>query len=206
MVSHYLVRDFLLEHISSPDLVLTLVRKSKMIRFRKGEVMIRAGERSHRIGIITRGIVRWYTENPGEEDSVFQFFGEGDFVTEPFSFFNNDVATGSLQAIEDTDIYYLERETFEMIGEKHPEFVTESYRLLSKTMMRFLNEKNTILRLTATERYLFFLKSHPKLAHRISLGNISAFLGMRQSSLSRVRREISQTRKEEQELKEQGKA
>lgn len=176
----------------SDDVVLAILDHTKSIEFKKGEILTRQGDYSTKVGIIVSGIARWYREDADQVENVLQFFGEGDFVTSPFSFFSGDPAHGTLQAIEDLEIYYITKEDFESIGKLYPEFLAQSYKALSHIIMQFWSEKNRLLRLSAIERYLFFQERYAKIAHRISLGNVSAYLGMRQSSLSRVRREITE--------------
>lgn len=180
----------LADHFSSPEVIRAILSKSTVISFRKGDVLIGQGERCCQVGLVAKGIAKWYLIESGKE-SVLQFFGEDDFITGPFSFFQNEPTQGTIEALEDMDVYFITREQFDEIGDLYPSFLTESYQILSQTMMGFYREKNELLRLPAVERYLYFQDRYGKIANRISLGNISAYLGIRQSSLSRVRREIS---------------
>ena len=51
-------------------------------------------------------------------------------------------------------------------------------------MMKRISE---LLEDNATERYADFVREHPQLLQRISLGDLASYLGITQVSLSRIR-------------------
>lgn len=191
-INENLLTELLREYDIPQNIIELVMPHIEILEFKKGDVLIKHGESSKFVGLLYKGVVRWYQEMPDEQDSVFFFRQEGEFIAASSSFFNDDPAHGSFQALEDGALFYIDQNLFHEVSRKDPNFMTICYRILSRIMMEALNERNHLLRLTATERYLFFLETYPSLVHRISLGNISAYLGMRQSSLSRVRREVAQ--------------
>jgi hypothetical protein len=54
-----------------------------------------------------------------------------------------------------------------------------------------VNKISSMMAEDATERYLSFFENFPKLANRIPLSYLASYLGITQSSLSRIRKNIS---------------
>ncbi len=161
----------------------------KPIYFRRGDKIVRRGETCRNIYIIQSGIVRAYKDDDKSEN-VYAFYREKEFFTSPNSFMHGVPSESFIEAIEDCKMYVLTWKDFEAIGEKYPPILAQAFQILSAQLAELLREKNHLLTLSATQRYLYFLEKHSDLVHRIPLGYISTYLGMRQSSLSRVRREI----------------
>ncbi|PHI21333.1 hypothetical protein CEQ90_02740 [Lewinellaceae bacterium SD302] len=159
------------------------------VYLKRGEKIVQKGDICRDIYLVVKGILRAYKDD-AKADSVYAFYKENDFFTIHESFMDGIAAETNVEAIEDCELYVLSWEKFKKIGIEHPSVHTGTFKALSGQLANLLREKNRLLNLTATQRYLYFLKEYPELVHRVSLGHISSYLGMRQSSLSRVRRDI----------------
>jgi hypothetical protein len=61
-------------------------------------------------------------------------------------------------------------------------------RIISKALVEKVGKISMMMAEDATERYLNFFERFPKLANRIPLSYLASYLGITQSSLSRIRR------------------
>jgi CRP-like cAMP-binding protein len=64
-------------------------------------------------------------------------------------------------------------------------------KIISKALVEKLSRISMMMAEDATQRYLNFFNRFPKLANRIPLAHLASYLGITQSSLSRIRRTIS---------------
>ena len=65
-------------------------------------------------------------------------------------------------------------------------------RLIAEMVLTILNDRvESFLFNTAEERYLKFINENPDLIQRISLTDLSSFLGVERQSLSRIRRKLA---------------
>jgi CRP-like cAMP-binding protein len=64
------------------------------------------------------------------------------------------------------------------------------HKMTSTHLQEKLARLSPMLTQDATTRYREFLENYPQLANRIPLSYLASFLGMTQSSLSRIRRNI----------------
>ena len=63
-------------------------------------------------------------------------------------------------------------------------------KITSKGLADKVNKISPMMSEDAKERYLSFLEKFPNLANRIPLSYLASYLGITQSSLSRIRRNI----------------
>jgi CRP-like cAMP-binding protein len=84
----------------------------------------------------------------------------------------------------------------------HPNFFSEAAKLrfefslfteksLQRSIYYLQRRINSLLAMTAKERYLEFIKLYPNLLLRVPQWMIASYLGITPESLSRVRREIA---------------
>lgn len=183
------------EYFAFSDLPTEAVKRisecSVQLDLPKGKIICEQGEHCDWLGMVVSGMLRTYDLDEDRAEVVKTFHKENDFFTAPFSFFYGEPAKQSIQAIEPTRILYITRQQYEEIATDFPAFSTFVYRIFSDRFLSCLQEKDMLLSYSAMDRYLYFLEKHPDLVHRVALGYISSYLGMRQSSLSRIRREVS---------------
>lgn len=167
-------------------------RKSQVLTYRKGESILLAGEPNQWIGIVYKGLVKAYEKMDNQEESFWAIFKENDYCVCPFTLLEGKFSKTSLVAVENTTILALSLNDFSRIRKEYPRFEARVLQVLSNRMMYLMKEKSLLLNMTAIERYEYFLNEYPDMMQRLPLGHISTFLGIRQSSLSRIRRSLSQ--------------
>jgi CRP-like cAMP-binding protein len=93
----------------SPDLNdhLTSVLKERVVL--KKEYLLKAGHVCKTIWFIKKGLVRCFYHRDAVEVCSW-FMKEGDFVISVESFFNQKPSIESIQALEETEVYYLDYE------------------------------------------------------------------------------------------------
>lgn len=63
-------------------------------------------------------------------------------------------------------------------------------KIISKALLQKVDRISSIISQDAKTSYLTFLEKYPNLANRISLSYLASYLGITQSSLSRIRKNI----------------
>jgi len=179
-----------------PDEILErLAANATVANFRKGDKIFDLGEFVQWAGLIVQGILRVYSIGKNNEEQVWSFLKEKDFCLVAYSFFDDCPSRHVVQALEDTQVVYISRNQFLQLGQENLTFKSYVYETLSRRMMHHMQVKSDLLNMNASHRYQYFVERYPNLMARVPLGQISSFLGIRQSSLSRIRRNLSQTNK-----------
>jgi CRP-like cAMP-binding protein len=153
-------------------------------------VLLRAGETCRRVYFVNAGCLRiYYTDADGEEHNVL-FLPENWWATDIGSFSMQRPAQFSLEAIEDSDCFYLDFERLEALYTRIPT-LERFFRILSQNGFHLLERRITsYLSKSALERYTLFRKLYPDLETRISQKHIASYLGITPVFLSRLRQQI----------------
>lgn len=174
-------------HPMSENLRSELFSTTYLLKIKKKHILLDLGEIQKSLYFIVKGAVRsYYLDSDGKDTTSWLLF-EGDLVISVYSFFSQKQSFEVLEAIEDTNLLVLSHEILMRLYQTFPEFnfigriLTESYYIKAE-------EKANELRVFgATERYHHFIHKYPSILARIPLGMISSYLGITQSTLSRIR-------------------
>jgi CRP-like cAMP-binding protein len=170
----------------SENLKLELSKRIKPIVFQKGELVLDANNISKKSYFINKGILRTYFIKDGKEISEY-FSGIDEWVNSPRSFMQREKDIYYIDAIENTEAYFITVNDLVYLFDNFPEM--ERYARLSMgTVFGHFMERITSIRFTtAKEKYTHFQKTYSNINHRIPLGMVASYLGITQETLSRIR-------------------
>lgn len=162
----------------------SILQPKKLLR---KQFLLRAGDICRHENFVNQGCLRVYTiDNKGVEHIVM-FTPEGWWVSDMYSFLTQTPATYYIDALEDTELFQIDKKDLEELYNKVPEF-NRLYRILLQNA--FVANQQRIaqnLSFSAEQRYDHFLKKYPRLDQRISQKQIASFLGITPEFLSMLR-------------------
>ena len=163
-----------------------LQRNLKPMEVTRKEFILKRGHICRNIYFISRGLIQCYYMIDYKEISSW-FMKEGDIIISVESFFNQKESKESIQALEDSFLFYLSYEELQYAYEQYPDFnsigriLTEKYYQLSEQRLYSLRLQK------APERYQFLMEHFPQILQRVPLTNIASYLGITLETLSRIR-------------------
>jgi CRP-like cAMP-binding protein len=161
--------------------------------FRKGKLLLKAGEICDHIYFIKKGAVRGFIRD-GAKDITTWITAENEIVSSISSLDMKEPAQENMQAIENCELLALTYSDFQDLYIKFPEFNILARKLLQK-YYQDAERRAFIARVTKAEKkYRLFLTRYCHLANRIPLKYIASFLGITLETLSRVRKKLSVTK------------
>lgn len=151
-------------------------------------LLIRGGMIDRNVYFIERGITRSYCLVDGREHTTW-FSREGDITFGLLCLYRDEVGFEYVETLEPTLLYSIPiRRLHELYATRidiaNWGRVVHQEALLTLQRMRIGN-----ISLSARDRYEALLRLHPDICERVSLGLIASFLGITQSTLSRIRAE-----------------
>ena len=174
-------------HSMSPELRDALFLNTYLQKVNKKHILIHIDELQKSLFFVVKGLVRsYYLDSFGKDMKSWLLF-EGDLAISVYSFFSQKRSFEVLEAIEETSFLVLSHEKLLQLYRQFPEF---NYigRILTETYYIKAEEKANELRVfSATERYQHLIRKYPNIVARVPLGMISSYLGITQSTLSRIR-------------------
>ncbi|MES2701503.1 MAG: Crp/Fnr family transcriptional regulator [Bacteroidota bacterium] len=153
---------------------------------KKGQLIIRNGDRCADLFFVEQGLLRGYYYNDDKEITNW-FAQEGEFATCFYSFISKAASYENIEALDDSRLLQLPYCSLQDVYIRYPE--TERIgRVLTESYYIKLEERLLSLRFTtAKERYDNLLVKNPALLQGAQLGHIASYLGITQETLSRIR-------------------
>ncbi|WP_369817234.1 Crp/Fnr family transcriptional regulator [Pedobacter sp. Leaf194] len=165
--------------------------KAETIHLKKGEYFSEANKNAKQVGFIVEGVIRVCYYGKNGEEYTRCFVREERFVVDSVSFFNDTPSSEYVEAVTDCTLLVFSKRSFAELSVAISNWNDIFTRILTDALMKKVQDSNTMLNQDATTRYLKFLELFPNMANRVPLSMLASYLGITQSSLSRIRKNIS---------------
>jgi CRP-like cAMP-binding protein len=159
----------------------------KPIRLKKNELLLTNGQSSQRTFFVTSGCLRIFFINEEGQDSTRYFAFENQFATALVSFITSEPSEKFIQAVEDSEVYYITHKNFYHLLDIIPQwekfyriYLEIAYVTNTKRLMSFLVQD-------ALEKYRQLLDENPIIVRRLSNKMVASYLNISQETLSRLK-------------------
>jgi CRP-like cAMP-binding protein len=176
----------------SEEKVIELTGDFEPFSFSKGKFLLEENRVNRRTYFLETGYIRSFTLDKDGQEVTTNIYAAPCFVNDFLSFFKQEPAKQNFQALTDCSGWTMNYETEEKYFHQFPEFrefgrllVLHHFDLLQERMFEMIKE-------SAENRYLILLSKHPDIFQNVSLKIIASYLGITDTSLSRIRKEIFQ--------------
>lgn len=155
-------------------------------KVRRKQYLLQEGDVCRHIVFVNRGALRSYIVDKHNKEHITNFAIEGDAISDFESFFLNTPSRCNIDALEDSELFLIEKQSREEILVRIPQF-ERILRLMLETQVTSMQQRITsILSESIEDRYTSFSKTYPHLLHRVPQHMIASFLGVSPSFLSRI--------------------
>lgn len=163
--------------------------KSKVLA--KGQFLLEAGAVSDEYLFLERGYIRTFAFDTDGNEVTTNFCSSGQVVFEIASFFNRTKSKENIQALTDCEGWYITYAQLNELFHTLPEFREFGRSVLVRGFSELKTRMLLMITETAEERYAQLLKTNPTIFHHAPLKTIASYLGITDTSLSRIRKELS---------------
>ncbi len=157
--------------------------------FKKGTILLKAGEFSTACYFNLKGLVRQYHIIDGEEKTTF-FYAEEQGIASPDDIDKKVPSTYYLICEEDTTLTIGNYEAQDDFFNRFPKFETLCRILTNAYMSTYQELLTSYIIKSPEERYLDLLMNRPNLPERVPQYQLASYLGIKPESLSRIRKRI----------------
>jgi CRP-like cAMP-binding protein len=165
--------------------------KTKEIELKKDAYFSEAGKIARQVAFVTEGIVRvCYYTNKGEETTRY-FIDENNFVVDLNSFTYQTPSSEYVQAVTDCHLIVFSADAWKELSLTIIGWDAIINKITAKALLQKVERISPMRAEDATARYLSFFEKFPQVVNRIPLSHLASYLGITQSSLSRIRKNIS---------------
>jgi CRP-like cAMP-binding protein len=167
-----------------------ITKKAEILDLPKEEYFSEAGKIAQQVGFVLEGVIRvCYYNNKGEEITKY-FIDENNLVVDLESF-NNDICSNAyVQAVTDCKLLVFSKKEWKELLDIIIPWNAIVNKVISRALIQKVERRSPLVSEDATTRYLMFLKIYPNVVNRVPLSYIASYLGITQSSLSRIRKNI----------------
>jgi CRP-like cAMP-binding protein len=167
------------------------ISKFKQVTFERSSFLLEEGETANQYWFIQSGFLRSYVIDTEGNDITTNFFSVGDIVIDWPSFFLRNPTRENIQALTDCVCWQLDFETFQELFHSIRNFREQGRTTLVGSYFALKRHSISMIADQARDRYLKLLKEKPHIVQNVSLKHIATYLGITDTSLSRIRKEIS---------------
>lgn len=167
-----------------------ITSKAINLKLAKDTYFSEAGKISRQVGFIVEGVTRvCYYNNKGEEITKY-FIDENNLVVDIDSFENEICSSAYVQAVTDCKLICFNKKDWKELSDTIIGWDAIVQKIISKSLVQKVERRSPLVTEDATERYLKFLEIFPNIVNRVPLSYVASYLGITQSSLSRIRKNI----------------
>lgn len=159
-------------------------------KIKKKEFLLKPNQNCSFLAFVKKGIFRvFFYDSEGTEVTVW-FSWQGMMVSDLLAFYKESRAIFYVQAIDDCEICIISKTKLESLFLSNPEYLQFGRKYAEYVATNVMERMLTLQVKSPKERYLELL-SNPNYMQKIPLKYLASYLGITDSSLSRIRKRIS---------------
>ena len=176
----------------SQDELATILSKFERRTFLKGEYLLQEGKTAHYYWFVESGFIRSFAIDTEGNDVSTHFYTVADIVIDWPSFFMRTPTKENIQALTDCVCRQLDYETFQQLFHSIEAFREAGRSRLVRSYFELKSHSTSLITDHAKDRYLRLIAEKPQIIQNVSLKQIASYLGITDTSLSRIRKEIAE--------------
>lgn len=180
---------FINQHIEfSEREMLELLPKLDVIDVKKNETLFHFNKIPNTIGFIASGLMKLVFKRPDDSEGILTFASPGEFGVDYPNYLLRQDSDKAVIALEDSTVLLIHKDFLEGLYEKDSKWNKLGRMIAENLLIKLVKRQQMLLSISPQEQYELFKNEFPHLINRISNKDISAYLGIRAESLSRIRK------------------
>ena len=170
---------------------MNIFETSTIKSIKKGTILLRQGEICKFGCKVITGCLKSYVIDATGKEHIMQFAPEGWIITDMNSLYNNVPSDITIEAIENSEVHWIQSETLDIWEKSSREVLLEQIKMLTRNIITANKRTRMLLSSTGEERYIDFIQTYPTLTQRLPLKLIAAYIGITPEYLSEIRRKVA---------------
>ena len=159
-------------------------------KLRKRQYWLQEGDICKYICVLEKGALRAFVLDEKGNEHTTAFALEGWTMGDLSSYIKAEPATLNIEALEDSELIQISKNSFDTLLEKMPKFQTYIRILMTDAYMAIQKRSTNMISLSLEERYKAFLDMYPSLPQRVPQHMIASHIGLSPETLSRIKKRI----------------
>lgn len=189
-------KESLIKHLHKTDLVSMATAKQIAGQFQycsvlKNQFLLTEGKICDTYLFLEAGYMRAFAHDTEGQEVTTGFCGPGQFIFEVTSFFNRVKSQENIQALTDCEGWQISYLQLNELFHTLPEFREFGRSVLVKGFSNLKTRMLSMITHTAEQRYQQLLDTNADIFQHAPLKNIATYLGITDTSLSRIRKDLA---------------
>jgi len=191
MPSPQLIQFFKSSNLVSQKTTEEIVGIFSPKEIKRNEFLFKEGRVCNEYFFLDNGFIRAFAYDTNGDEVTTNFYSANQVVFEVSSFFNRTVSRENYQAIVDCSGWYITYDQLNHLFHSMHEFRDFGRSILVKGFSSLKTRMLSMITETAEQRYDALLKTNPEIFQHAALKHIASYLGITDTSLSRIRKEYA---------------
>lgn len=150
------------------------------------EAFLRPGEDAGTVGLVVRGLLRFFYEDAEGHEATKAFRGPGELVAAYAELLDGRPSRTTIEAVEDCELLVAPHAALTALYDRHPCWQELGRRVAEDHYRQRERREQELLMLSAAERWRAFKAERPDLAARLPQKLVASYLGVHPVALSRI--------------------
>ena len=187
--------DVLRNHITNRlgtdlDHLDEVLESFKHIHTKRNEQLLQQGDTCKYVYFIAKGCLQVYVHDKEFKETTRDLVIEDNWCSELVSFGSGKPASENIRAVEPSDLFAIDRQSFQTLMETVPQFDKVYKQILEASYANSVYRINTFVSLSALERIKWLMEYRPALLTRLSSKLIASYLGINKDVYSRLKAKL----------------
>ncbi|MFZ6013659.1 MAG: Crp/Fnr family transcriptional regulator [Bacteroidota bacterium] len=169
---------------------IALASAFNLLSVSRGELLLQSGTIPQTLYFISSGFVRCFDVDTAGNEITTNISTSNDFITSFESFVKVIPAKESIQCISDCILLCVSKHEYDKLYDHVAGWSDFCQTVYENYIIKLTNRVNGLQNLSATDRYIQLLNTHPDVALNTAVKQLASYLGIRPQSLSRIRKNI----------------
>jgi CRP-like cAMP-binding protein len=182
------LQDFLQFYLPTEDLkpLLNCFHKFKI---KKGRHLLKPEQDCNYLAFIQEGCFRVYYYDLSDKEIITWFSFEEMVITDLLGLYTSGKAQFYVEALEDSIIYKITKQDLENLYKQYPNYLNFGRKFAEEALTMLMHRTMSLHTMSAEERYTELLQQ-PDFMQKIPLKYLASYLGVTDTSLSRIRKKM----------------
>ncbi|MAU70769.1 MAG: cyclic nucleotide-binding protein [Pseudozobellia sp.] len=169
----------------------TIIEAHTKVEFSKNETILSEGKANNEYYLIENGLFRSYVIDYKGNEITTEFFSPNDILIEVASLFLRVPSKETIEVLTDAKVWKVDFDAFQNLYGTIEGFTEWGRTWMTNQLFVAKNRTVEMHTQSASQRYLGLVKEKPQIIKQVPLKYIATYLGITDTSLSRIRKEVA---------------
>ena len=175
------------------EVAIFLTEKLQRIELKKGNFLLKNGETVNHQYYVESGCLRTFFIDDSGKEHTLQLAIHDWWISDYTAFFSEGTAILNIEILQDSVLYCVSKKDMDELFTKVEDLNAFFRKKMERAFASFQKRILANLSQSATERYSDFVANYPNIEQQVKNYHIASYLGITTETLSRIRKELSQS-------------